>query len=152
MNRHVLTAIEHTEKEMDEFGKEHGFPVFFVVQQMENELGETDENKFKLTYFKNDQKHIAVQFAKKTGGEFGIFDPKNSPTGTKPPDNSIYRINGILVSSEQFYKSLEQSGLMVHNYEQAKFLNKHIPWQTSKDGSTKFSYHDGYTFSITKKT
>lgn len=71
----ILKAIKSADKEMKEFGKEHGFPVIFVLQLLENELGEIDGNKLKLTYFKKDQIQDAAKFASDNGGEFGIFDP-----------------------------------------------------------------------------
>lgn len=61
---------------MEIFGIKYGFPVIFVAERMKNELGEVSENKFKFTFFKKDQMHEAAHFAKKYGGELGVFDPK----------------------------------------------------------------------------
>lgn len=74
----LLKAVKAADREMEAFGKEHGFPVIFVVQPMKNELGEIDENKFKLTYFEKNQMHVAAKFAKENDGELGVFDPKDS--------------------------------------------------------------------------
>jgi hypothetical protein len=78
----MIKACKAADKDMEKFGKEHGFPVIFVAERMENELGETSENKFKFTFFKKDQMHEAAQFAKKYGGELGVFDPNRDAAKT----------------------------------------------------------------------
>lgn len=72
----ILKACKIADKDLESFGKEHGFPVIFVLQPIENEIGKF-ENKFKLTMFKKDQMHKAAKFASEHGGELGVFEPKN---------------------------------------------------------------------------
>ena len=73
----VKKALQNSDNEMREFGKQNGFPVIFVLSPMENELNEIAENKIRLTMFKKDQMHKAAKFASEHGGELGVFEPKN---------------------------------------------------------------------------
>lgn len=74
----ILKACKAADDDMKKFGKEHDFPVIFVVERIKNELDETAENKFKFTFFKKNQMHEAAEFAKKYNGELGVFDPKEN--------------------------------------------------------------------------
>ena len=74
----ILKACKAADADMKKFGKEHGFPVIFVVERIKNEFDETAENKFKFTLFKKNQMHEAADFAKKYNGELGVFDPKEN--------------------------------------------------------------------------
>ena len=72
----ILKACKEADKDMENFGIKHGFPVIFVAERMKNDLGKIAKDKFKFTFFKKDQMHEAADFAKDHGGELGVYDPK----------------------------------------------------------------------------
>lgn len=84
----ILKACKIADKDLESFGKEHGFPVIFVLQPIENEIGKF-ENKFKLTMFKKDQMHKAAEYARKVMGHLGIYNP-NKLKSTPKSEHSIF--------------------------------------------------------------
>lgn len=64
-------------KRLAEFGETNGFPVAFVFYQtIKNEDG-VSKATCDIRMFKFEDKTDARLFALQTGGEFGIFDPRN---------------------------------------------------------------------------
>ena len=62
-------------RRLTEFGETNGFPVVFVFYQtLKNENG-ASKATCDIKMYKRSDMHDALDFARRNGGEFGIFDP-----------------------------------------------------------------------------
>ena len=65
------------DEEMIAFGKEHGFPVIFVIcERTSKEHDGVFTNERRIQFFENNQMHYAAEFAKNNNGELGVYDPR----------------------------------------------------------------------------
>ena len=72
------------EKYLAKFGEQNGYPVIFVTTFRQFDPPKEDivheafiNTEFNIQMFKKSEMHDAVDFARRNGGELGIFDPRS---------------------------------------------------------------------------
>ena len=65
-------------KRLTEFGKKNGFPVVFVFYQTVKDENGISKATCDIKMYKKSEMREAADFARRNGGEFGIFDPPKS--------------------------------------------------------------------------
>lgn len=67
------------DEEMTAFGKEHGFPVIFVIcERTSKEHDGVFTNERRIQFFEKNKMHYAAEFAKNNNGELGVYDPRSA--------------------------------------------------------------------------
>ena len=65
-------------KRLTEFGETNGFPVVFVFYQTLKDENGISKATCDIKMYKRSDMHDALDFARRNGGELGIFDPPKS--------------------------------------------------------------------------
>ena len=65
-------------KRLTEFGETNGFPVVFVFYQTHKNENGVIKDTCDIKMYKRSDMHDALDFARRNGGELGIFDPPKS--------------------------------------------------------------------------
>ena len=86
-------------KYLDKFGEQNGYPVIFVTTFRQFDPPKEDivheafiNTELNIQMFKKSEMHEAADFARRNGGELGIFDPRSKDEQIKDLEKKVKRL------------------------------------------------------------